>query len=318
VTRGAGQAAKLSDALSTLGVIPIEVPVLEIQPPQSFDALDVALGVAESYDWLVLTSANAVRAVAQRAKLLSVELDSVKVAAVGPATAKEAESHGLHVALVPDAYVAESLVAALAEKTRGKRVLLAACGRRGDRRRRCVSQWGSCGSAGPAAQGVERAFGCRDVHQLFERYALEGCGGTGGDCVSVSGRAGNFDWADYERYTARDWLGTCGRGCAARYSWVGSGSRTRADALALPGLVFGVTEGLEVAAVALGLAGVADLAAVMDDLVREADPAVVRQDLHQLLLDLLRSVAFGEREAARDAEDMSVHDDALGFAEADT
>lgn len=125
VTRGAGQAAKLSNALSALGAIPIEVPVLEIQPPQSFDALDVALGIAESYDWLVLTSANAVHAVVKRAKLLSVALDSVQVAAVGPATAKEAELHGLHVALMPEAYVAESLVAALAAKTRGKRVLLA-------------------------------------------------------------------------------------------------------------------------------------------------------------------------------------------------
>ncbi|MDR3741321.1 MAG: uroporphyrinogen-III synthase [Terracidiphilus sp.] len=125
VTRGAGQASKLSDGLRALGATPVEVPVLEIQPPASYDALDVALGESESYDWLILTSANAVRAVVQRAKLLSVALDSESVAAVGPATAKEAESHGLHVALVPEAYVAESLVEALAQKARGKRVLLA-------------------------------------------------------------------------------------------------------------------------------------------------------------------------------------------------
>lgn len=125
VTRGAGQAAKLSNGLRALGAIPVEVPVLEIQPPESFDALDAALGVLASYDWLVLTSVNAVRAVAKRAVLLGIELDEISVAAVGPATAQEAEAHGLHVALVPEAYVAESLVEALNEQTRGKRVLLA-------------------------------------------------------------------------------------------------------------------------------------------------------------------------------------------------
>ena len=85
----------------------------------------------------------------------------------------------------------------------------------------------------------------------------------------------------------------------------------------MPGFVFGVAELLEVAAVAFGFAGDADLAAVMDELVGEVDPAVLRDDLHQLLLDFLRRVAFGEAEAAGDAEDVGVDDYAFGFAEAD-
>ena len=73
---------------------------------------------------------------------------------------------------------------------------------------------------------------------------------------------------------------------------------------------------LEVAAVALGFAGFADLAAVMDDLVGEVDPAVLRQnDLHQLLLDFLRRFAFGKPETARDAEDVCVDDHAFGLVE---
>ena len=40
-------------------------------------------------------------------------------------------------------------------------------------------------------------------------------------------------------------------------------------------------------------------------------------DLHQLLLDFFGGVAFGEVEAAGDAEDVGVDDDAFGLAEAD-
>jgi uroporphyrinogen-III synthase/uroporphyrinogen III methyltransferase/synthase len=128
VTRGAGQASKLSEGLRAAGLLPVEVPVLEIQPPASYAALDAAVRSLDAYDWLVLTSANAVRALAERAAALGVVLDgreALQVAAVGPATAREAEARGLRIALLPESYVAESLVAVLAEKTRGKRVLLA-------------------------------------------------------------------------------------------------------------------------------------------------------------------------------------------------
>ena len=48
----------------------------------------------------------------------------------------------------------------------------------------------------------------------------------------------------------------------------------------MPGFVLRVAELLEVAFVALGLAGFAHLAAVMDELVGEGDPAILRNDLH--------------------------------------
>ena len=87
--------------------------------------------------------------------------------------------------------------------------------------------------------------------------------------------------------------------------------------LRLPGFVFGVAELFEVAAVAFGFAGGADLSAVMDELVGEGDPAVLRNDPHQFLLDFLGRIAFGQSEAAADAEDVRIDDYPLGFAEAD-
>ncbi|MGA8041749.1 MAG: uroporphyrinogen-III synthase, partial [Terracidiphilus sp.] len=128
VTRAATQAGKLSDGLRALGAIPVEVPVLEIQPPASYDALDQALKQLASYHWIILTSTNAVRAVADRAATLGLNLSAFQlpqVAAVGSATAEEVRKAGLPVALIPEAYVAESLVAALQSSIAGQRVLLA-------------------------------------------------------------------------------------------------------------------------------------------------------------------------------------------------
>jgi len=128
VTRAAHQASKLSDGLRTLGAEPVEVPVLEICAPKSFARLDEALKQLHRYNWLILTSANAVRALADRAAILGIPLNpasSLKVAAVGEATAAAAKAAGLPVAVVPRNYVAESLVECLASQAAGQRILLA-------------------------------------------------------------------------------------------------------------------------------------------------------------------------------------------------
>jgi uroporphyrinogen-III synthase len=129
VTRAAHQAGKLSEGLRALGVEPVEVAVIEIRPPEDFAALDRALrSLSDYYDWLILTSANTVHALADRATSLGLSLAApshLKVAAVGEATAAAARNAGLTVALVPESYVAESLAEILTMQTRGKKVLLA-------------------------------------------------------------------------------------------------------------------------------------------------------------------------------------------------
>jgi uroporphyrinogen-III synthase len=128
VTRAVSQASRLSAELRALGAIAVEVPLIEIRPPSSFEPLDGALGDLDQYDWLILTSANAARALAERAARLGVSLGRsarLKVAAVGPATAAEARSRQLAVALVAESYVGEGLVAVLGEQTSGRRVLIA-------------------------------------------------------------------------------------------------------------------------------------------------------------------------------------------------
>jgi uroporphyrinogen-III synthase/uroporphyrinogen III methyltransferase/synthase len=113
VTRAAHQAGKLSDALRELGATPVEVPVIEIQPPEDPAPLDKAIQKLDTYDWLILTSANTVRTVAERSASIGVACDQgafPRVAAVGEATATAAHDAGIPVELVPENYVAESLV----------------------------------------------------------------------------------------------------------------------------------------------------------------------------------------------------------------
>ena len=127
VTRAAHQAGKLSEGLRALGATPVEVPVLEIRPPESFEALDAALRNLAAYDWLILTSANTVRALAERALALGIGFlrpAGLKVAAVGESTAAAARDVGFQITFTPAWYVAESLVDGLIGRARGARILL--------------------------------------------------------------------------------------------------------------------------------------------------------------------------------------------------
>jgi uroporphyrinogen-III synthase/uroporphyrinogen III methyltransferase/synthase len=128
VTRAAHQAGKLSAGLRAQGAEPVEVPVLEIRPPVNFEPLDAALRQLDGYDWLILTSANTVRALAERAAELGRSFApraGMEVAAVGEATASAARDVGLHVTFVPESYLAESLVEGLTDQAAGMRILLA-------------------------------------------------------------------------------------------------------------------------------------------------------------------------------------------------
>ena len=113
VTRAAHQAGKLSSALREAGATPVEVPVLEIQPPEDPASLEKAVRRLDSYDWLILTSANAVRVVVECTATIGASYGPAalpRIAAIGAATANAARNAGLSVALVPGNYVAESLV----------------------------------------------------------------------------------------------------------------------------------------------------------------------------------------------------------------
>jgi uroporphyrinogen-III synthase len=128
VGRARQQASALSSGLRALGAEVIEIPFIEIRKPRSYQPLDSALKNLLDYDWLILTSVNGVEALWQRLNKLGVtnkHLKHLKVAAIGPATRKAIEKRGVKVNVVPEEYVAESVVESLRNQVAGKRMLLA-------------------------------------------------------------------------------------------------------------------------------------------------------------------------------------------------
>ncbi|MHB1675161.1 MAG: uroporphyrinogen-III synthase [Acidobacteriaceae bacterium] len=127
ITRARHQAQSLATALEENGAAVIAIPAIEIIPPDSYGALDAALWNAQKYQWLVVTSVNGAEVLAQRLNALGVGsgvLDSLKIAAIGPATARALGELGLHVDEVPKQSIAESLVESLREQVSGQNVLL--------------------------------------------------------------------------------------------------------------------------------------------------------------------------------------------------
>lgn len=121
VTRAAHQAEELAAPLRALGAEVLLLPLIGIAPPFDPMPLRAAAARCASYDWILFTSANGVKAFSE---LLSSPCRAA-VAAVGKATCEAAERLGFRVRLVPERYVAEALLEALsAEDLRGKRILI--------------------------------------------------------------------------------------------------------------------------------------------------------------------------------------------------
>ncbi|HEX9014603.1 MAG TPA: uroporphyrinogen-III C-methyltransferase [Chloroflexota bacterium] len=129
VTRAREQADDLSTLLSEAGAIPIEVPVIQIDPPESWEAVDGAIERLSEYGWVVFTSANGVRSFFGRLGALGKDcraLGACRVAAIGPATAQALLAEGIRPDLVPERHVGEALSAELARtEGSGRRVLIA-------------------------------------------------------------------------------------------------------------------------------------------------------------------------------------------------
>jgi len=127
VGRARHQASALSAGLRQLGAEVLEIPFIEIRKPRSFQPLDTALRNLRDYDWLILTSVNGVDAMWTRLAHLHITkraLNHLKIAAIGPATRKAITQRGLKVDVVPEEYVAESVVKSLRKQVPGKRLLL--------------------------------------------------------------------------------------------------------------------------------------------------------------------------------------------------
>jgi uroporphyrinogen III methyltransferase / synthase len=127
VTRAREQAGQLSEMLREQGACVIELPTIEIRPPADWGPLDSAVAGIEGYDWILFTSANGVRFFVERLDASRKDLRHLrgKVCAIGPATAERLRSLHIKVDLMPEEYVAESVLKAFeSHDLAGKRLLL--------------------------------------------------------------------------------------------------------------------------------------------------------------------------------------------------
>ena len=110
VTRAREQASELVDRLHRLGAETVELPAITIDEPGDGGAAlrGAALRVGH-YDWVIFTSANAVERFCARLHDAR-SLAGVRVAAIGPGTAGALRSFGVEPDLVPENFVAESLI----------------------------------------------------------------------------------------------------------------------------------------------------------------------------------------------------------------
>ena len=113
VTRAMSQASKFSEMLQAKGASVVDLPALEIREPESWEGVDSAIAHLHRFDWLILTSANAVnffldRLLQQRKDLRA--LASLKIAVVGRKTNSFLNQRGLLADFTPPEFVADSLI----------------------------------------------------------------------------------------------------------------------------------------------------------------------------------------------------------------
>lgn len=131
VTRARSQASELVQRIDELGGEPYEYPVIETrmkEDPKTEAAVREALARAETYDWVMLTSANGVDFFFRWLDRCGVDVRRfahAEFAAVGPKTAAALRARGIVAGALPESFRAEGLLASLSGRLQpGQNALL--------------------------------------------------------------------------------------------------------------------------------------------------------------------------------------------------
>ena len=130
VTRARAQASDLAAALDLMGARVIQLPVIRIEPLMGSPELDAALADIGAHDIAIFTSANGVEQMAARMTERGLDARSLRadqtIVAVGTATSAALAAHGIRADVVPERFVGEAVLEALASTAvEGRRVLIA-------------------------------------------------------------------------------------------------------------------------------------------------------------------------------------------------
>lgn len=133
VTRSPEQASALAAKLTALGAEVLLLPMVRFTDPPETKELDEAIRALDEFDWLVFTSANAVRFFLARCRTLGQwPAAGLRLAVVGPATRDALEAEGLRAAIAPHEFRGKALAAELEIEVTGRRVLMPRSNKAGD------------------------------------------------------------------------------------------------------------------------------------------------------------------------------------------
>jgi len=128
VTRSRDQASVFAESLIDRGATPIEFPSIDVIPPLDWSELDAALKSLETFQWIIFTSANAIRFFFERLQTRGMDIRSLhanKICVVGPKTAEALEKFSLKADLIPAEFKAEGVLAALGDgQVKGMKFLI--------------------------------------------------------------------------------------------------------------------------------------------------------------------------------------------------
>jgi uroporphyrinogen III methyltransferase/synthase len=128
LTRAQAQAREFSQLLASYGAEPVEVPTIQIVPPDSWQAIDDAIGCLSAYQWLIFTSVNGVRPFMDRLHAAGKDaraLAHTRLCAIGPRTAQELGIYGLTPDVIPIEFQAEGVLTVLSRMgIHGNRILI--------------------------------------------------------------------------------------------------------------------------------------------------------------------------------------------------
>jgi uroporphyrinogen III methyltransferase/synthase len=128
ITRSAAQSEEIARGLMDRGAIPVVLPLVVFAEPEDFAPLDAAIADIERFDWMILTSAQAVRSLVKRCGDLKHEIirveSKLKIACVGLVTAEAARQAGFSVEYVAEKHSGAGLAEELGRKLAGAKVLL--------------------------------------------------------------------------------------------------------------------------------------------------------------------------------------------------
>jgi uroporphyrinogen III methyltransferase/synthase len=124
--------------LERLGAEVLILPTVSFAPPSNWQPVDSALRAIDEFDWILLTSQNAVRFLAQRSGEFKLDVSALTVgkpsiAAIGSATAQAAAEVGFRVDYTAQERSGEGLARELQASLKNSRVLLPRSDRADDR-----------------------------------------------------------------------------------------------------------------------------------------------------------------------------------------